>query len=79
MLCVRVDDASCLPRLQLPVLILNVLGCHYLRLALRVGVLLVIGLDSAALDPIVRCLYHAILVGIAAILVVCVLCLLVLR
>lgn len=78
MLSVRIDDAPCLPRLQLPVLVLNMLGCHDLRLALSIGEVLVVGLHSTALGPVVRCLLHAVLVGVAAILVVCVLCLLVL-
>lgn len=78
MLGVRVDDAPRLPRLQLPVLIVDVLRCHYLWLALRVRVLLVVPLHSCALDPIVRRLLHPVLVGVATVLVVCVLRLLVL-
>lgn len=79
---VRIDDSSGLPRLQLPVLVLNMLRSHHLRLALRVrrGELLLCLRSRlhprAAMSPIVRgtATLHAVLVGVAAVLAVGILC-----
>ena len=69
LLAIRVDDSAGLPCLELSVMVLNVLGGHDLRLALSVGEL--VGLWSS-LSPIVdvACFEHAILVGVATVLVV---------
>lgn len=80
-LSVGIDDPSCLPRLQLPILILNVLRGHDLRLTLRIRrreLLLCLRCrlhPCAAMSPIVRnaTSLYTILVGIAAVLVVCIL------
>ena len=75
---VCVYDASRLPRLKLPVLILNVLRCHYLRLALRVpGGELLLSLRSrlhpgGAVSPIIcdAGALHAVVIRVAPVLVV---------